>query len=134
MHNNPPEDDERGVIVNTSSIAADGPPVGLVPYGSSKAGVSGLSLAVARDLAPYGIRCMAIAPSLFETGLVANMPAQQRSHLARETVFPKRPGRPEEFALLVRAIVENPMLNGGTIRLDAGTRRAVADTLGDALF
>ena len=134
MRNNPPEDGERGVIVNTSSITAEGAPVGLIPYASSKAGVSGLSLAVARDLAPFGIRCMGIAPSLFETGLVAGMSDADRALLVRENVFPKRPGRPEEFALLVRAIVENPMLNGGTIRLDAGTRRAIADNLGDTLF
>ncbi|MET0179069.1 MAG: SDR family NAD(P)-dependent oxidoreductase [Novosphingobium sp.] len=134
MRDNIPEDGERGVIINMSSITAEGAPVGLIPYASSKAGVSGLSLAVARDLAPYGIRCMGIAPSLFETGLVASMPAETRAHLVRENVFPKRPGRPEEFALLVKAIVENPMLNGGTIRLDAGTRRAIADNLGDTLF
>jgi NAD(P)-dependent dehydrogenase (short-subunit alcohol dehydrogenase family) len=133
MRSNPPEDEERGVIINTSSITAEGAPVGLIPYASSKAGVSGLSLAVARDLAPYGIRCMAIAPSLFETGLVANMPADQRAQLTRENVFPKRPGKPEEFALLAKAIIENPMLNGGTIRLDAGTRRAIQDSLGDRL-
>lgn len=134
MRSNPPEDDERGVIINTSSITADGAPVGLIPYASSKAGVSGLSLAVARDLAPYGIRCMGIAPGMFETGLIAKMRKEDRALLLRENVFPKRPGRPEEFALLVKTIIENPMLNGGTIRIDAGTRRAISDTLGDALF
>lgn len=134
MRTNPPEDDERGVIINTSSITAEGGPVGRIPYSSSKAGVSGLSLGVARDLAPYGIRCLAIAPSLFETGLVAKMGKEDRAHLTNEAVFPKRPGKPEEFALLVKAIVENPMLNGDTIRLDAGTRRAIADNLGDSLF
>jgi len=134
MRDNAPEDQERGVIINTSSIAADAGPVGMIHYSSSKAGVSGLSLGVARDLAPYGIRCMAIAPSLFETGLIEGMQDEDRTRLVSETVFPKRPGRPQEFALMVRAIVENPMLNGGTIRLDAGTRRAVADNLGDTLF
>jgi len=92
------------------------------------------SLGVARDLAPYGIRCMAIAPSLFETGLIAGMHDEDRARLVSEAVFPRRPGRPEEFAQLVRAIVENPMLNGGTIRLDAGTRCAVADNLDDTVF
>lgn len=134
MSRNNPEDGERGVIVNTSSIAAFGGPVGLVHYSSTKAGVAALSMGMARDLAPYGIRCMAIAPSMFDTGLVKDMGPDARAELVREAVFPKRMGRPEEFALMVKSIVENPMLNGDTIRLDAGTRRAVQDNFGDRLF
>jgi len=134
MRLNEPEDGERGVIINCSSIAAFGGPVGLVQYSASKAGVAGLSMGMARDLAPYGIRCMAIAPGLFETGLITNMSESQKASLVTEAVFPKRPGRPHEFALMVRSIVENQMLNGETIRLDAGTRRAVQDNLGDRLF
>ena len=132
--NAPGPDGERGVIVNTSSIAAFGGPVGLVPYAAVKAGVAGLSLTMARDLAPYAIRVTAIAPGMFETGLLAGMGSETKARLLSESVFPKRAGNPDEFAKLVRAIVENPMLNGGTIRLDAGTRRACHDDLGDRLF
>lgn len=134
MRTNAPDDGERGVIINTSSITAEGGPVGSIPYSSSKAGVSALSMGIARDLAPYGIRCMGIAPSLFETGLTAKLSETDRTRLTRENVFPKRPGRPQEFALLVKSIVENPMLNGATLRLDAGARRAVIDNLEDSLF
>jgi len=131
--NGPDAEGERGVIINTSSMTAFGGPVGLVPYSTVKAGVAGLSLPMARDLAPYGIRVNAIAPTMFETGILTAMDPQQKAELLSEAVFPKRPGKPEEFAKLVRAIVENPMLNGGTIRLDAGTLRACRDTLGDRL-
>lgn len=134
MSRNEPEDDERGVIINMASVAAYEGPVGRLPYSASKAGVAGLSMPMARDLAPYGIRCMAIAPAMFETGLISKMPADFKKSLLRENVFPKRPGRPDEFAKLAVSIAENPMLNGGTIRLDAATRRAVLDELGDRLF
>jgi len=134
MSRNDPEDGERGVIINMSSVAAYEGPVGRVPYSASKAGVAGLSMGMARDLAPYGIRCMAIAPAMFETALIASLPDAHRDSLLGENVFPKRMGRPEEFAKLAIAIVENAMLNGGTIRLDAATRRAVHDNLGDRLF
>ena len=134
MSRNAPEDGERGVIINTASIAAYGGQVGGIHYSSSKAGVAGLSLGVARDLAPYGIRCMAIAPGMFETGLIAAMPPELRASLLGEAVFPRRPGQPAEFALMVKAIAENPMLNGDTVRLDGGTRRAIHDDLEDRLF
>ncbi|SCW90456.1 NAD(P)-dependent dehydrogenase, short-chain alcohol dehydrogenase family [Sphingobium faniae] len=130
----PNADGERGVIINTSSIAAFGGPVGMVGYAAAKAGVAGLSQTMARDLAPYGIRVMAIAPSMFDTGILKDLDDGQKAALLTETLFPKRMGLPSDFALLVKAIIENPMLNGGTIRLDAGTRRAVKDDLGDQLF
>ena len=131
--NRPDADGERGVIINTSSMTAFGGPVGLVPYSTVKAAVAGLSLPMARDLAPYGIRVNAIAPTMFDTGILAGLDEAQKAGLLDEAVFPKRAGKPEEFAKLVRAIVENPMLNGGTIQLDAATRRACRDVLGDRL-
>jgi NAD(P)-dependent dehydrogenase (short-subunit alcohol dehydrogenase family) len=134
MSRNEPEDGERGVIVNMSSVSAYESQVGRIPYAASKAGVAGLSLGIARDLAPYGIRCMAIAPAMFDTGLLIPLSQDYRERLLEENVFPKRMGRPEEFAKLAVSIVDNPMLNGGTIRLDAATRRAVQDHLGDALW
>jgi NAD(P)-dependent dehydrogenase (short-subunit alcohol dehydrogenase family) len=126
--------DERGIMINTSSNTAFGGPVGLVNYSAAKAGVAALSLGIARDLAPYGIRCMAIAPSLFATGLIGHLDDDARRELLTEAVFPKRMGEPEEFAALAVAIVTNPMLNGDTIRLDGGTRRAVRDHLNDRLY
>jgi NAD(P)-dependent dehydrogenase (short-subunit alcohol dehydrogenase family) len=134
MSRNEPEDGERGVIINMASVAAYESQVGRIPYSASKAGVAGLSMGMARDLAPYGIRCMAIAPAMFDTGLISPLPEAYRNRLLDETVFPKRMGRPDEFAKLAVGIVENAMLNGGTIRLDAATRRAVQDHLGDRLF
>jgi NAD(P)-dependent dehydrogenase (short-subunit alcohol dehydrogenase family) len=134
MSRNEPEDGERGVIINMASVAAYEGPVGRLPYAASKAGVAGLSMPMARDLAPYGIRCMAIAPAMFDTGLVTGLPQDYKDSLLRENVFPKRMGRPDEFAKLAIGIAENAMLNGGTIRLDAGTRRAVLDELDDRLF
>jgi NAD(P)-dependent dehydrogenase (short-subunit alcohol dehydrogenase family) len=134
QQNNPDSQDERGIMINTSSNTAFGGPVGLVNYSAAKAGVAALSLGIARDLAPYGIRCMAIAPSLFSTGLIGHLDDDARRELLTEAVFPKRMGEPEEFAELVMAIVTNSMLNGDTIRLDGGTRRAIRDHLNDRLF
>jgi NAD(P)-dependent dehydrogenase (short-subunit alcohol dehydrogenase family) len=122
MSKNQPEDEERGVIINTSSIAAFEARIGQVAYSASKAGIAGLSLTMARELGSLGIRVNAIAPSLFETGITAAVPAERRLALTKDAAFPKRLGRPEEYARLAVAIVENPMLNGSTIRLDGGQR------------
>ena len=122
--NEPNEDGERGVIINTSSIAAFEGQIGQVAYTASKAAVAGMSLTMARDLGSLGIRVNAIAPSLFETGITAGIPDDYRAILVKDAAFPRRMGRPDEYAKLVLAIIDNPMLNGGTIRLDAGQRFA----------
>jgi NAD(P)-dependent dehydrogenase (short-subunit alcohol dehydrogenase family) len=120
--NQPNEDGERGVIINTASIAAFEGQIGQVAYSASKAGVAGMTLVIARDLGSLGIRCVTIAPSLFDTGLVAPIPSDMKNELVADAAFPRRMGKPDEYARLARAIVENPMLNGSTIRLDAGQR------------
>lgn len=122
--NEPNDDDERGVIINTASIAAFEGQMGQIAYTASKAGVAGMSLTMARDLGAVGIRVNAIAPSLFDTGIVQGVPDEMKSGLVEDAAFPKRMGRPDEYAKLAVAIIENPMLNGGTIRLDAGQRFA----------
>ncbi|MHB1853671.1 MAG: SDR family NAD(P)-dependent oxidoreductase [Acidimicrobiales bacterium] len=124
MAANDPEDDERGVIIDTSSIAAFEGQIGQVAYTAAKAGIAGMTLTMARDLGSLGIRVMAIAPSLFSTGITKGIPDEFAQALTRDAAFPKRMGRPEEYARLAVAIVENPMLNGSTIRLDAGQRFA----------
>ena len=124
MSQNEPEDDERGVIVDTASIAAFEGQIGQVAYTAAKAGIAGMTLTMARDLGSLGIRVLTIAPSLFNTGLVAGIPDEMAANLTRDAAFPKRMGRPEEYGRLVVAIVETPMLNGSTIRLDAGQRFA----------
>jgi len=124
MSRNEPEDEERGVIVNTASIAAFEGQIGQVAYTAAKAGIAGMSLTMARDLGTLGIRVNAIAPSLFDTGIVAGVAADAKSALTKDAAFPKRMGRPVEYARLAVAIIENPMLNGGTIRLDGGQRFA----------
>ena len=124
MSKNEPEDDERGVIINTASIAAFEGQIGQVAYTAAKAGIAGMSLTMARDLGSMGIRVNAIAPSLFSTGITAGIPDEWADTLTKDAAFPKRMGRPEEYGKLVLAIVENPMLNGGCIRLDAGQRFA----------
>ena len=120
----PDEFEQRGVIINTASIAAFEGQIGQVAYTASKAGVANMSLVIARDLGNMGIRCLAIAPSLFRTGITAAIPEDMEKALTKDCAFPKRMGRPEEYALLAKAIVENPMLNGQCIRLDAGVRFA----------
>ncbi len=120
--NEPNADEERGVIINTSSIAAFEGQIGQVAYAAAKSGIVGMTFTAARDLGSLGIRVMAIAPSLFDTGLTRLAPDEMKAALTRDAAFPKRMGRPEEFARLARAIVETPMLNGTTIRLDAGQR------------
>jgi NAD(P)-dependent dehydrogenase (short-subunit alcohol dehydrogenase family) len=124
MSQNDPVDDERGVIINTASIAAFEGQIGQVAYTAAKAGIAGMALTMARDLGSLGIRVVAIAPSLFSTGLTEGIPDEFASALTRDAAFPKRMGRPEEYARLAVAIVETPMLNGGCIRLDAGQRFA----------
>jgi NAD(P)-dependent dehydrogenase (short-subunit alcohol dehydrogenase family) len=115
-------DGERGVVVNTASIAAFEGQTGQAAYAASKAGVAGLTITAARDLAAAGIRVCAIAPGTFETPMVAGLPEPAREALAASVPFPSRLGRPGEYAALVRAICENPYLNGETIRLDAALR------------
>ncbi|GAA2558092.1 SDR family NAD(P)-dependent oxidoreductase [Mycolicibacterium diernhoferi] len=127
MSKNDPVDEEaeeRGVIINTASIAAFEGQIGQVAYTASKAAIAGMCLTMARDLGSLGIRALAIAPSLFATGLTEGIPDEFASVLTKDAAFPKRLGKPEEYARLAIAIVENPMLNGQCIRLDAGQRFA----------
>ena len=120
----PEEDGERGVIINTASIAAFEGQIGQVAYTAAKAGIAGMCLTMARDLGSIGVRVLAIAPSLFATGLTKGIPDEFATALTKDAAFPKRLGRPEEYGKLVTAIVENPMLNGQCLRLDAGQRFA----------
>jgi NAD(P)-dependent dehydrogenase (short-subunit alcohol dehydrogenase family) len=124
MARNEPEDEERGVIINTASIAAFEGQIGQVAYTAAKAAIAGMCLTMARDLGSLGIRVLAIAPSLFDTGIVQAAPAEMKAALVKDAAFPKRMGRPVEYAKLVAAIVDNPMLNGQCLRLDAGQRFA----------
>jgi NAD(P)-dependent dehydrogenase (short-subunit alcohol dehydrogenase family) len=119
-----PIGEERGVIVNTASVAAYEGQVGQVAYAASKGGVVGMTLPVARDLAQYGIRVMTIAPGIFMTPMLAGLPQAAQDSLGKQVPFPSRLGRPAEYAALVMAIVANPMLNGETIRLDGAIRMA----------
>lgn len=116
------EDGERGVIINTASIAAWDGQIGQLAYATSKAGVVGMTLPMARDLARSGIRVMAIAPGIFATAMVKAFPQEVQDALANHSQFPARLGNPDEFAALVCHIAENSMLNGEVIRLDAATR------------
>lgn len=118
------EAEERGVIINTASIAAFEGQIGQVAYTASKAAIAGMCLTMARDLGSLGIRVLAIAPSLFATGLTKGIPDEFAAALTKDAAFPKRLGKPEEYAKLVTAIVDNPMLNGQCLRLDAGQRFA----------
>ncbi len=122
--NEPPESGERGVIVNTASVAAFDGQVGQVAYAASKGGVVALTLPVARELASLGIRVVAIAPGIFDTPMMAGLPEAARESLGKQVPFPPRLGRPEEYAALVRHIIENGMLNGEVIRLDGAIRMA----------
>lgn len=114
--------DERGVIINTASIAAFEGQIGQVAYAASKGGIVAMTLPAARELAAHGIRIMAIAPGVFDTPLLSTLPAQVRTGLAQQVPFPKRLGSPADFAALVCHIIENEMLNGEVIRLDGGMR------------
>jgi 3-hydroxyacyl-CoA dehydrogenase / 3-hydroxy-2-methylbutyryl-CoA dehydrogenase len=123
MVNNEPDDGgERGVCVNTASIAAFDGQIGQVAYSASKGGIVGLTLPAARDLAGRGVRVVTIAPGTFDTPLLAALPEEARAQLGAQIPFPNRLGQPEEFAALACHIVENPMLNGETIRLDGALR------------
>jgi NAD(P)-dependent dehydrogenase (short-subunit alcohol dehydrogenase family) len=123
MHANEADvEGERGVIVNTASVAAFDGQVGQAAYAASKGGIAAMTLPIARELARSGIRVMSIAPGVFETPMMAGMPEQVREGLASSVPFPPRLGRPAEFAALVRHIVENTMLNGEVIRLDGAIR------------
>ena len=118
----PLEDGERGVIVNTASIAAFDGQIGQIAYSASKGGVVGMTLPAARDLAPVGIRVLTIAPGTFDTPLLGMLPDDQRQALAKDIPFPKRLGRPDEFAALVLQLCENSVMNGETVRIDGALR------------
>ena len=122
--NTPNAGGERGVIVNTASVAAFDGQIGQAAYSASKAGIVGMTLPIARELARFGIRVMAIAPGIFETPMLASLAPDVQEALGRMVPFPARLGRPEEFASLVREIIGNPMLNGEVIRLDGAIRMA----------
>ena len=122
--NSPMADGERGIIVNTASVAAFEGQIGQAAYAASKAGVAGLTLPAARELARFGIRVVTIAPGLFMTPMMSGFSTEVQQSLADTTLFPKRLGKPEEFAELVAAIIAQPMLNGETIRLDGALRMA----------
>jgi NAD(P)-dependent dehydrogenase (short-subunit alcohol dehydrogenase family) len=120
----PNEAGERGVIINTASVAAFDGQIGQAAYAASKGGVVGMTLPIARELARYGIRVMTIAPGLFDTPMLAGLPEKARLSLAEQVPFPSRLGDPSEFAALVQHIIENQMLNGEVIRLDGAIRMA----------
>lgn len=125
MQDNAPNADmERGVIINTASVAAFDGQIGQACYSASKAGIVGMTLPIARDLARSGIRICTIAPGLFDTPLLAALPEEAKASLGQQTPFPPRLGRPEEYALMAKAVIENVMLNGETIRLDGAIRMA----------
>ena len=117
-----PVGEERGVIVNTASVAAFEGQVGQAAYSASKGGVVGMTLPIARDLSRDGIRCLTIAPGTFWTPMMAGLPQDVQDSLGKQTPFPSRLGRPEEYALLAQSIIANPMLNGEVIRLDGAIR------------
>ncbi len=120
--NEPDEDGQRGVVVNTASIAGLEGQAGQLGYGSAKAAILGMTLPMARDMAPIGIRVCAIAPGTMGTPLMLSAPDDMKAHLTQSIQFPKRMGKPEEFALLVESIITNPYLNGENIRLDGALR------------
>jgi NAD(P)-dependent dehydrogenase (short-subunit alcohol dehydrogenase family) len=116
--------EERGVIINTASVAAFDGQIGQAAYAASKSGVVGMALPIARELARYGIRVMTIAPGIFWTPLLASLPQEAQDSLGKQVPFPNRLGQPEEYALMVEQIIANPMLNGEVIRLDGAIRMA----------
>jgi NAD(P)-dependent dehydrogenase (short-subunit alcohol dehydrogenase family) len=125
MQNNKPNaGGERGVIINTASVAAFDGQIGQAAYTASKGGVAAMTLPIARELARFGIRVMTVAPGIFDTPMLAGLPEEARKSLGQQVPFPSRLGDPSEYALLVQQIVENPMLNGTTIRLDGALRMA----------
>jgi NAD(P)-dependent dehydrogenase (short-subunit alcohol dehydrogenase family) len=124
VQNEPNADGEKGVVVNTASVAAFEGQIGQASYSASKGGVVGMTLPIAREFASYGIRVMTIAPGLFDTPMLAALPEDVRDALGRSVPFPKRLGLPAEYAAMVKHIMENAMLNGETIRLDGALRMA----------
>jgi 3-hydroxyacyl-CoA dehydrogenase/3-hydroxy-2-methylbutyryl-CoA dehydrogenase len=122
IENIPNEDREKGVIVNTASIAAFEGQIGQVAYSASKAAIAGMTLPIAREFAGYGIRIMTISPGFFDTPMMANAPKKALETLNKALHFPMRMGKPSEFSQLVKQIIENPMLNASNIRLDAALR------------
>ncbi len=125
IENTPNEGGERGVIINTASIAAFDGQIGQAAYSASKGGIVGMTLPIARELARYGIRVMTIAPGIFETPLLGTLPEAARHALEQQVPFPPRLGRPEEYAALAKHIMENEMLNGEVVRLDGAIRMSV---------
>lgn len=125
LHTAEPVGEERGVIINTASVAAFDGQIGQAAYSASKGGIVGMTLPIARELARYGIRVMTIAPGIFWTPLLAELPQEALDSLGKQVPFPSRLGQPDEYAQLVESIVTNPMLNGETIRLDGAIRMAV---------
>jgi len=119
-----PAGEERGVIINTASVAAFDGQIGQVAYAASKAGIAGMTLPLARDLAQFLIRVVTIAPGTFETPMLAGLPEEARKSLGDQVPHPSRLGKPEEYAALVMHLVENPMINGETIRIDGAIRMA----------
>lgn len=122
--NEPNSEGERGVMINTASIAAFEGQIGQVAYAAAKAGIAGMTLVLARDLGAIGVRVMTIAPSLFQTGLTAAIPDNFAQQLTKDAAFPKRMGKPHEFAVMAIAIFECAMMNGSTLRVDSGQRFA----------
>ncbi len=121
-NNEPTAGGERGVIINTASVAAFDGQIGQAAYSASKGGIVGMTLPIARELARHGIRVMTIAPGIFDTPLLGTLPEPARISLGQQVPFPPRLGRPDEYAALAKHIIENEMLNGETIRLDGGIR------------
>jgi 3-hydroxyacyl-CoA dehydrogenase/3-hydroxy-2-methylbutyryl-CoA dehydrogenase len=124
VKNEPREDGEKGVIINTASVAAFDGQIGQADYSASKGGIVGMTLPIARECAEYGIRVMTIAPGLFNTPLLQGLPEAARESLGKMVPFPQRLGYPQEYAQLVQHIIENRMLNGEVIRLDGAIRMA----------
>lgn len=124
LHTTEPLGEERGVIINTASVAAFDGQIGQAAYSASKNGIVGMTLPLAREFARYGIRVVTIAPGIFLTPLLATLPAEAQASLGAQVPFPSRLGQPGEFAQLVEAIIANPMLNGEVIRLDGAIRMA----------
>ena len=123
-HNTPNDQGERGVIINTASVAAYDGQIGQAAYSASKGGVVGMTLPIAREYARYGIRVMTIAPGIFDTPMLAGLPQEARDSLGKQVPFPPRLGQPAEYAFLAQHIIENVMLNGEVIRLDGASRMA----------
>lgn len=122
--NEPNDGGERGIIINTASVAAFDGQIGQAAYSASKGGIVAMTLPIAREMARYGIRVMTIAPGIFETPMMAGLPEKARQSLGEQVPFPSRLGNPTEYAALAQHIIENPMLNGETIRLDGAIRMA----------